>query len=105
MTPEDARRLIATGAVTGGMIPKLDTCLEAVVRGVDAALVETVTHAGRSVIVSGSTVAIGLLALIEGWVDAVVADFIAGAAERLVLILLALLVVRRGCPGRQCQRP
>ena len=33
-------------------------------RDVEAALVETVTHAGRSVIVSGSTVAIGLLALV-----------------------------------------
>ncbi|HEY4348760.1 MAG TPA: MMPL family transporter [Gaiellaceae bacterium] len=31
---------------------------------VEAALVETVTHAGRSVIVSGTTVAIGLLALV-----------------------------------------
>lgn len=39
MTSDDARRLIRTGAVTGGMIPKLDTCLEAVDRGVDAAVV------------------------------------------------------------------
>ena len=39
MTSDDARRLIATGAVTGGMIPKLDTCLEAVDRGVDAAVI------------------------------------------------------------------
>ena len=39
MTSDDARRLIATGAVTGGMIPKLDTCLDAVDRGVDAAVV------------------------------------------------------------------
>src|SRR5436305_15065227 len=31
---------------------------------VEAALVETMTHAGRSVIVSGSTVAVGLLSLI-----------------------------------------
>ena len=31
---------------------------------VEAALVETMTHAGRSVIVSGSTVAIGLLSLV-----------------------------------------
>ena len=35
MTSDDARRLIATGAVTGGMIPKLD----ATDRGVDAAVV------------------------------------------------------------------
>ncbi len=33
-------------------------------KDVEAALVETMTHAGRSVIVSGSTVAIGLLALV-----------------------------------------
>jgi putative drug exporter of the RND superfamily len=31
---------------------------------VESALVETMTHAGRSVIVSGSTVAIGLLAMV-----------------------------------------
>ena len=39
LTSDEARRLIATGAVTGGMIPKLDTCLDAVDRGVDAAVV------------------------------------------------------------------
>ena len=33
-------------------------------RDVESALVETMTHAGRSVIVSGSTVAIGLLAMV-----------------------------------------
>jgi putative drug exporter of the RND superfamily len=33
-------------------------------RDVESALVETVTHAGRSVIVSGSTVAVGLLSMI-----------------------------------------
>jgi putative drug exporter of the RND superfamily len=33
-------------------------------RDVDTAVVETVTHAGRSVIVSGSTVAIGLLSMV-----------------------------------------
>ncbi|MBV9604538.1 MAG: MMPL family transporter [Solirubrobacterales bacterium] len=33
-------------------------------RDVEAALVETMTHAGRSVIVSGSTVAVGLLSMI-----------------------------------------
>jgi RND superfamily putative drug exporter len=33
-------------------------------RGTDEALVETMTHAGRSVIVSGSTVAIGLLSML-----------------------------------------
>ena len=39
MTSDEARQLIRTGAVTGGMIPKLDTCLDAVDRGVDAAVV------------------------------------------------------------------
>jgi acetylglutamate kinase len=35
----EARRLIAEGVVTGGMIPKLETCLDAVDRGVDAAVI------------------------------------------------------------------
>ena len=39
LTSDAARRLIATGAVTGGMIPKLDTCLDAVDRGVEAAVI------------------------------------------------------------------
>ena len=34
LTADEARRLIAAGAVTGGMIPKLETCLAAVARGV-----------------------------------------------------------------------
>jgi RND superfamily putative drug exporter len=33
-------------------------------RDVDTAIVETMRHAGRSVIVSGSTVAIGLLSMV-----------------------------------------
>ena len=33
-------------------------------RDVESALVETMTHAGRSVVVSGSTVAIGLLSMV-----------------------------------------
>ena len=33
-------------------------------RDVECALVETMTHAGRSVVVSGSTVAIGLLSMV-----------------------------------------
>ena len=33
-------------------------------RDVESALVETMTHAGRSVIVSGSTVAVGLLSMV-----------------------------------------
>jgi acetylglutamate kinase len=39
LTSDEARRLVAGGAVTGGMIPKLETCLEAVDRGVDAAVI------------------------------------------------------------------
>ena len=34
-------------------------------KDVEAALVETMTHAGRSVVVSGSTVAIGLLSMVH----------------------------------------
>ena len=33
-------------------------------RDVESAIVETMTHAGRSVVVSGSTVAIGLLSMV-----------------------------------------
>ncbi len=39
MTAADARRLIAEGIITGGMIPKIETCLEAVAQGVDAAVI------------------------------------------------------------------
>ena len=56
---------------------------------VDAALVETVTHAGRSVIVSGSTVAIGLLALI---------------AVPLPLVRSMGLLARRSPPSRSSRR-
>ena len=31
--------MIAAGAITGGMIPKIETCLEAVDRGVEAAVI------------------------------------------------------------------
>ena len=37
LTPVRARELIAQGVVSGGMIPKVETCLEAVERGVKAA--------------------------------------------------------------------
>ncbi|MCU0838396.1 MAG: acetylglutamate kinase [Rhodospirillales bacterium] len=39
MTAADARRLIAEGVITGGMIPKIETCLEAVDRGVEGAVI------------------------------------------------------------------
>jgi acetylglutamate kinase len=34
-----ARALIKDGTITGGMIPKVETCLEAVERGVKAAVI------------------------------------------------------------------
>ena len=37
--PTRRARLIADGTVSGGMIPKLETCLAAVDRGVDAAVI------------------------------------------------------------------
>ncbi len=39
MTAAEARRLIADGVITGGMIPKIETCLEAVDRGVEGAVI------------------------------------------------------------------
>ena len=39
LTPADVARLRADGTVSGGMIPKLDTCVAAVEAGVDAAVV------------------------------------------------------------------
>ena len=39
LTPADVARLRADGTVSGGMIPKLDTCVSAVEAGVDAAVV------------------------------------------------------------------
>jgi acetylglutamate kinase len=39
MTESQARALIADGTITGGMIPKVETCLEAVARGVKAAVI------------------------------------------------------------------
>ena len=37
MTIEDCRRLIADGTITDGMIPKIETCIYALERGVEAA--------------------------------------------------------------------
>jgi acetylglutamate kinase len=39
MTATQARALIADGTISGGMIPKVETCLEAVERGVEAAVI------------------------------------------------------------------
>ncbi|KJS45180.1 MAG: acetylglutamate kinase [Rhodospirillaceae bacterium BRH_c57] len=39
MTVEDARRMMADGTISGGMIPKVETCLHAVERGVEAAVI------------------------------------------------------------------
>jgi acetylglutamate kinase len=39
LTAGTARRLIAEGVINGGMIPKIETCLEAVESGVEAAVI------------------------------------------------------------------
>ena len=39
LTPAEARALIADGAAKGGMVPKIETCLAAVDRGVDGAVI------------------------------------------------------------------
>jgi acetylglutamate kinase len=39
LTAGDARRLIADGTISGGMIPKVETCLAAVDAGVEAAVI------------------------------------------------------------------
>jgi acetylglutamate kinase len=39
LTVEDCRRLIADGTVTGGMIPKIETCIYAIERGVEAVVI------------------------------------------------------------------
>ncbi|MBV9828640.1 MAG: acetylglutamate kinase [Alphaproteobacteria bacterium] len=39
LSAADARRLIADGTISGGMIPKVETCLEAVDGGVEAAVI------------------------------------------------------------------
>jgi putative drug exporter of the RND superfamily len=59
----------------------------------DAALVETVTHAGRSVIVSGSTVAIGLLALIAVPLPLVRSMGLAGMLIPAVSVLASLTLL------------
>jgi acetylglutamate kinase len=39
LTIEEAQRLIGDGTISGGMIPKVATCLEAVIGGVEAAVI------------------------------------------------------------------
>jgi acetylglutamate kinase len=39
LSAADARRLIADGTISGGMIPKVETCLAAVEGGVEAAVI------------------------------------------------------------------
>ena len=39
MTAHAARRMIADGTISGGMIPKIETCLECVDQGVEAAVI------------------------------------------------------------------
>jgi acetylglutamate kinase len=39
LTLEDAQRLIADGTISGGMIPKIETCTNAVAAGVEAAVI------------------------------------------------------------------
>ncbi len=39
LSAAEARRMIADGTISGGMIPKVETCLDAVDRGVEAAVI------------------------------------------------------------------
>jgi acetylglutamate kinase len=39
LSADEARRLIADGTISGGMIPKVETCLDAVVGGTEAAVI------------------------------------------------------------------
>ena len=39
LSAAEARRMIANGTISGGMIPKVETCLDAVDRGVEAAVI------------------------------------------------------------------
>jgi len=39
LTVDGARALIADGTISGGMIPKIETCLEAIAGGVEAAVI------------------------------------------------------------------
>jgi acetylglutamate kinase len=39
LTTDEARRLIADGTISGGMIPKVETCIDALERGVEAVVI------------------------------------------------------------------
>jgi acetylglutamate kinase len=39
LTADEARRLIAHGTISGGMIPKVETCIDALERGVEAVVI------------------------------------------------------------------
>ncbi|HML07742.1 MAG TPA: acetylglutamate kinase [Xanthobacteraceae bacterium] len=39
LSADDARRLIADGTISGGMIPKVETCIDALERGVEGAVI------------------------------------------------------------------
>jgi acetylglutamate kinase len=47
LSVDDARRLIADGTISGGMIPKVETCIDALERGVEGVVIlnGTVSHA------------------------------------------------------------
>ncbi len=62
LSVEDCRRLIADGTATGGMIPKIETCIYAIERGVEgvvildgktphAVLVELLTDGGAGTLI------------------------------------------------------
>ena len=64
LTAAKARQLIAEGVINGGMIPKIETCLDAVDGGVEAAvildgrvrhaiLLELFTNAGPGTLIRG----------------------------------------------------
>jgi putative drug exporter of the RND superfamily len=62
-------------------------------RDVETAVVETVTHAGRSVIVSGSTVAIGLLSLVIIPIPVIRSIGIGGMLIPAVSVLVAITML------------
>jgi acetylglutamate kinase len=39
LTADEARRLVADGTISGGMIPKVETCIDALERGVEAVVI------------------------------------------------------------------
>jgi acetylglutamate kinase len=39
LTVAEARAMIANGSISGGMLPKVETCMEAMARGVEAVVI------------------------------------------------------------------